>query len=87
MADVVVMRYRTQTLPRLHHADGLAPLMRCQLWLGPELDAPFPGGCATTVGAGQDARSLVLSQGRQESEDASPDRRGEIQPLGAGLVV
>src|SRR5262245_16132051 len=81
MADVVVMRYRTQALALLHHADGLAPLMRSQLWLGPELDAPFLGSRTPTIGAGQDAGSLVLGQGRQEGEDASPDRGGEIQPL------
>jgi hypothetical protein len=37
MADMVVVGYCTQALTLAHHANGLALLVRSELWLGPDL--------------------------------------------------
>src|SRR5262245_52603073 len=71
MADVIVMGNRTQTQSLyMHHAGHLPRLVGGQLRLGAELHPPLSSCCPTAVGARQDASPLVLSEGREEGQDA-----------------
>jgi hypothetical protein len=63
VTDVVMVGHLAQALTFLHHAHGLAPLVRSQLRLGSEFDASFLGGCPATIGTRQNTSALVLSQG------------------------
>ena len=84
MADMIVMGDGAQALTTLaHHPGGFACLMRGQLWLGPELDAPLSGGSSTSVSTLENALPLVLSHGAQECDEPPADGRGQIQ---VGLV-
>jgi hypothetical protein len=61
MADVIVVRNLAQALALLaNHTGGFARLVRCQLRLGSELYAAFPGGSSPAIRARKDASWLVL---------------------------
>jgi hypothetical protein len=80
--DVVVMGHGTQAEAlRVHHARSLLLLMACKLGLGPKPDPAFSGLGPATIGARQDAGTLVLRQSGQKREDALAERGREIEPL------